>query len=256
MSDKLKILYWDIETSHDVVATFQMYNTTITPDRHLKHWFMICASWQWEGEKAIQSVSVLDNKKRFKQDFADDFHVVQTMHKVLDTADALVGHNVIKFDLRKFNARAIYHGLKPIKPLIMVDTLKMARKYFQFVFNRLGTLAEYLGLGSKIKTDSDLWLGCLRGDKASINRMVKYNKQDVKILRLVYKKLAPYCTTALNYSVVDSDVLHCPSCGATHMYKDGWRYTQNRRYQGYKCMECGSRPKSTKADPMYRALIK
>lgn len=255
---KLKVLVWDIETSHDIVATFDMYKTTITPDRHLKHWFIICSGWQWEGSKTIHNVSLLDNQKLFKKDFTNDLHVVQTMHKVLSEADAIIGHNVAKFDLKKFNARAIYHKLGPIKPLVIVDTLKMARKYFKFTFNRLGAIGEYLGIGGKIKVDASVWLQCLNGDPKAIKQLVKYNKQDIRLTRQVYKALAPYCTTALNYSVFDPEAadLHCPRCSSTRLNLDGWRYTETRRYRGYKCGECGARPRAIKADPAYKASIK
>ena len=48
-----KILLWDVETSHNIVATFNVWNVNISPDLILQEWFMICAAWQWFGETKI-----------------------------------------------------------------------------------------------------------------------------------------------------------------------------------------------------------
>ena len=81
-----------------------------------------------------------------------------------------------EFDIKKANARFIYHGLKPTKFYLSIDTKKVAKKYFKFDSNSLSSLGEYLGLGEKVDTGGySLWKGCLLGDPASWKKMKMRN---------------------------------------------------------------------------------
>ena len=76
------------------------------------------------GSKSVKSVSLLDDPKRFKKDRTDDYHVVKTIRDTLADADMIIHHNGDRFDIRKINARLIYHGLYPLPKLVALDTLK------------------------------------------------------------------------------------------------------------------------------------
>lgn len=237
-STKPKILYWDIENTHSIVATFPMWKANISYEAVLQEWYIICASWKWEGEKRIHSVSVLDNPRRFKKDVTDDYHVVKELHRVLSEADAVIAHNGDAFDMKKFNARAIFHGLPPLPSIVQIDTLKMAKSKFKFNFNKLDSLAHYLRVGSKLKTDLKLWLDCLHGKRRAIQDMVKYNKMDVEVLEKVYKKLAPYCPSKLNHNHFTQERV-CPTCGSTKLTVNRYRLTRVGKMVQLQCKDCG-----------------
>lgn len=235
-----KILLWDVENTHSIVATFGMWNQNIQHKQVLQEWFMICAAWKWFGEKKVQAVSVLDDPKRFKKDFTDDYHVIKTLHGVLSEADAIVAHNGDKFDLRKFNARAIEHGFSPIPPVVTIDTLKIAKKHFYFNYNKLDYLGHFLGVGKKIDTDIELWLDCLRGNVKAIKEMARYNIGDIDLLEKVYIKLAPYAEAKLNFNHFFGEGHSCPTCGSEKLQRRGFRLTRVSRFQRFQCNDCGS----------------
>lgn len=235
-----KILLWDVETSYILAYTFGLYDQQISPANIVDDWFMICASWKWLGDKKAQAVSVLDDDVRFALNRKNDGVVIEKLHEVLSEADILVAHNGDKFDLKKFNARAIQHGLTPLPPIKTIDTLKVARKEFKFTSNRLDFLAQHLGLDGKLENPSGLWRAATEGDKKAIKQMVKYNKVDVEVLEKVYYKLLPYIRNHPSYGVIlNSEVPVCSKCGSTHLQSRGTFPTTSGHKRRYQCMDCG-----------------
>lgn len=206
---------------------------------------MICAAWKWKHETQVNSVAV--------KEAPNDYGVVCMLHSVLSSADAIVHHNGDRFDLKKLNARVIQYGLPPIKNLVQIDTLKIARKHFGFTSNRLDYLGEYLGCGRKINTPKGLWKAATEGDKKAIKEMVAYNKQDVLLLEEVYKKLEPYATIKLNLNhftktVTGEPVRVCPrpNCGSPNIKKNGFDYSFNPPKQKVLCKDCGGHSRVNK----------
>lgn len=252
----LKIIMWDIETGFNVATIFSLFQRggMLPTDSILQERYIICAAWKEFGAKKVESVSVLDNPKRFKKSVVDDYHVVKTLHKVLSEADAIVAHYGDAFDIKYFNTRCVFHGLEPVHDLIQIDTYKIAKGKFLFNSNRLDYLGKMLGVGQKIKTNSELWLKCLNGSKTAIKEMLKYNKQDVNLLEKVYIKLAPYVPAKLNRNILDNNA--CPLCGSTNLEERGKRYTRTRQYQRYHCLDCGHWSQSCRSDEDIKAEIK
>jgi len=240
---EMKILHWDIETAPMVVATWGLFNQNIGHDAILHDWWMICAAWRWHGTKKIETVSVLDDPERFAEDHTDDYEVTRRLHEVLSKADVLVGHNGDNFDLKKFNARAVYHGFDPLPPIATVDTLKVARKHFKISSNRLDYLGTFFGVGQKVSTPKGLWLRALDGDKKAIKTMVNYNKGDIRLLNDVYDKLLPWMDKHPNRNLFLDDeglAMVCPKCGSHNLTKQGTRIsTRLGTRQQYKCGDCG-----------------
>lgn len=236
--NKSNILFWDIEVTPMIVTSWSLFKPFLSYENVLQDWYMICAAWKWQGSNKINSVSLLNDKFRFKEDHTDDYYVIERLHEVLSKADAVVGHNSDKFDLKKFNTRAVYHGFTPIPSLIQIDTLKIAKKKFKFDSNRLDALGEYLGVGRKIKTEYKLWLDCLDGNMAAIRQMVTYNRQDVELLEAIYDILSPYDVAKLNQNLFHEGVV-CPHCGSHSWHREGHRYTRSGRYQQIQCNACG-----------------
>lgn len=251
----MKILFWDIETGYNVANIFSLYQKYVPFEALQSERYIICASFKDRSGKRVQSVSLLGDRERFRNDPTDDFYVVSRTHEILSAADAVIAHYGDSFDMKFFNARCIYHGLPPVKDLIQVDTHKMAKKKFLFNSNKLDYLGEFLGVGRKITTARDLWTRCLAGNASAVREMVAYNKQDVLLLEKVFERLSPYCATKLNLAVGAGDIV-CPSCGSCRMTKQGLKRTTTRVYQQYKCNACGRWSSSTKSEKKAKTLVK
>lgn len=236
MSKTPKILIFDIETSYSVMANFGIFNQNIPYKNILHEWYMICACWKYLDKPKIYSTSVLKGKNP-----DDDYIAVKELREVILGCDALVAHNGLKFDLKKLNTRILYHGLEPLPPITMIDTLKVARKEFAFTSNRLDYIANYLAVGSKLPTTSGLWLEALKGNKKAIKEMLFYCRNDVVILEEVYKKLKPYISNHPNMVLFDDDNFEgCRNCGSKNIQKRGFSYTLTTKKQRYQCLDCFS----------------
>jgi predicted RNA-binding Zn-ribbon protein involved in translation (DUF1610 family) len=254
----MKILIWDIETSPIIAPVWGLWQQDIYHDNILVDWYIICASFKWLGDMDVGWVSLLDSPKRFRKNHRDDYLIVKTLHKILSEADVLVAHNGDKFDLKKFNARAIIHGFPPLAPPVTVDTLKVARQHFKFDSNRLDYLGEFLGFGKKMNTPKGLWLRAIRAEELkyskikkvdkermiaeqveAIETMVEYCNRDVELLEDVYIKLRPYMTNHPNVNIL-TEKDNCPTCGSSEIIRRGFRFTRTGAKQRFRCSDCGT----------------
>lgn len=239
------ITFWDIETSHIISAHYGIYDVNIHTDNILLDWRIVCGAWKFKGEKK-QSVSLLDDMKRFNKNCfdirklnIDDYHVVKTLHDILNQTDILVHHNGDKFDLKKFNARALQHKLPPINKLKTVDTLKVARQKFGITSNSLDYLAKYLGLTPKIHNERGLAFDVTMCNPEAIKKYVKYNEGDVTTLEEVYYALLPYMTNHPNLNLYTNSKC-CPNCGSHAIIENGEEYSRVRSVRSYRCNSCGA----------------
>jgi hypothetical protein len=245
MAKNLKICFWDIETNMNIVGSFSLYPESINYEAILQEWYIITGCWMFLGESKVYSTSVLDDPKRFKKDHTDDYHVVKTLRDMLEDVDILVHHFGDRFDIKKLNARLIYHKLKPLPKLLTVDTVKEVKKIAAFNSNKLDYLGKHLNGEGKIQTEKGLWLKVLKGDKRAIQDMVKYCIGDVKRLKDLYLRLLPYMKSHPN--VATPDTHNCPKCNSNNVKKDGTRIRQTGvRYQSFRCNDCGSSFTDTK----------
>lgn len=245
---KLKAVYWDIETVQNLVAVFSLDNKNwIDPSAIVQESYIVCACWNVEGEDKIHSVSVLDDPKRYAKNPHDDYHVVKTLHEVMQDTDLIIHHNGNSFDKPWLDTRILYHGLSPLPPTQAVDTYRVAKSRFRFNSNKLDYIARQLKIGKKKSTTPGLWMRVLRGDVAAIKEMVAYNKVDVSILKGVFKKLQPYVANHINRELFGH--VGCPRCGSKKVQSRGTYYAQTRTYRRFQCQgECKGWFRQLKAD--------
>lgn len=237
MNNSPRVLFFDIETSLQPVAVFQLaHNDWIDPSSILGERYIICASWLWEGEKKVRSVSVTDDPERFAKDPYDDRHVVEKLHEVLSEADLLIGHNSDNFDKKYIDTRILYHGLSCLPPIPSVDTYKVAKSKLLFNSNKLNYIGTFLKLGKKISTTPGLWMRVLNGDMEAVKEMVRYNKQDVVLLEKVFRKLLPYIPNYLSRELFGGT--GCPRCGSAKIQSRGVQRAITRTYQRFQCKTC------------------
>ena len=232
-----RILFYDEETTHNIIASFNLYGKEYIPHENiLQERYIVCASWKWRGVKTIHSASVLDDPKRYKVNPHDDYFVVSELSEAISQSDIIVAHNGDKYDFRYLATRRVAHKLKPLPPVKSIDTYKIAKTKFLFNSNRLDYLGAYLGVGRKKKTTPGLWLRVLAGDKAAVKEMVEYNKGDVSLLEDVFEKLLPY-VPQLNQRLYDNQ--GCVYCGSSHVQRRGTHIAETRTYQRFQCQDCG-----------------
>lgn len=230
-----KILFIDIENSPNISYTWGKYDQDVVGFK--KEWYMLSFAYKWSGGRT--RAHSLPDFDTYTEDKADDFPLLRILWELLDEADIIVGHNLDRFDLRKINARFLFHGFSPPSPYQTVDTYKLAKRYFFLNSNKLNDISEYLGIGKKVETGGfQLWLDCMAGESKAWKRMVKYNKHDVDLTEKVYNVLKTWSTSHPNVNVLTGTLDACPICGKKKLQRRGYSITRVGRKQRYQCMEC------------------
>lgn len=246
MSEKAKILIFDLEVSTMRVETEVYSLKQYTP--YLNHaditrpYAIHGAAWKWLDKENVHCVSVSS-----KDPFNDEA-VVYRLYEVISQAHILVGHNLDRFDLRKFNTRAISHGLAPIGKIQTVDTLKLARKYFDFPSNSLSYLARHLKVGVD-KDESPNWEAVRRGCPEALAYMRAYNKRDVDVTERVYLKLRSWHDNHPHVGNIQDvrdtageRVPSCGACGSTDLRQASIHYTvSGEPRRRLFCKSCGAK---------------
>lgn len=241
-----KIILWDIETSHNIAAIFRLFEDYTSHENIIQERYIICASWKELGSKEVFSVSVLDNPKLYAKDPHDDRYVVETLHKVLSSADVIIAHNGDAYDTKFAEGRMLAHNLPPLPPIPSIDTLKIAKSRLLLNSNKLDYIARYLKIGQKVHTNNELWLRVLQGDKKAIREMVEYNKYDVVLLEKVFMRLRPYAANHIN-RMLFGQTDGCPRCGSKHVQSRGTHKAISRVYNRFQCVDCGGWYREVKA---------
>lgn len=238
MKDGPRILLVDIETVPNLVTSWGLkVDGYLGHENIVAERYIVCASWKWLGSQHVHSASVLTH--RAKKGIPDG-GILRKLHGVISEADAIVAHNGDRFDVPWIYSRLILTDLAPPKPVPTIDTKKIAKGRFYFNSNRLDYLGKYLGVGQKIRTDYDLWLDAMKGDRKAIEKMVIYNREDVRLLERVYMKLRPFVAAKINRQHWSSDALTCPSCGADRLESRGLGATAAATYRRLQCRDCGA----------------
>lgn len=232
-----KVLIFDIETSTNLAHVWGAYQQDVL--HFERQWFTLCFAYKWLGQKKIH-IHSLPDYPLYKKDKYDDKELVKKLWSLFDEADVIMAHNGDRFDIKKMNARFIYHGLPPPSTYRTIDTLKTARKVFGLNSNRLDDIAAYLQIGRKLpNTGKHLWLGCMNGDMKAWKKMCQYNKHDVWLLAEVYEKIKAWEPSHPNLAILDGKDGACPTCKSKKIVKWGYIATNARMYQRHRCNNCG-----------------
>lgn len=236
-----EILFLDTENAPNIATVWGIHDQRISYNDVIHEWFLLSGQWSWNDSKKINTVSILDDKKRFKKDFRDDYHVIKTLHSILSDADIVVGHHIKGHDLKKIMAKIIEYGLPPLKKFQIVDTLTWAKNY-GFTSRKLGDLCKKLDLEKKLSHEPGLFLKAALGDQEAIRDIVKYGIGDIPTVRELYYKLRPYAPQHPNMNLFRGDGIECcPKCGSTKFNKKGFRLSNVGKFQSYQCLECCAR---------------
>ena len=207
---KPKRLFYDIETSYNIVKSWRVgYNLSLQPEDIIKERAIITIAYKWEGE---DDVVVLTWNK------GDDKKIIEEFVKVMSEADEMVGHNLDRYDTKFIMGRALKHGIPALPKYQSTDTLKLAKKHFMLNSNKLDYIAQYLGLGHKVRhRGMSMWDDIILNNcPKALEEMIEYNIHDVVLTEQVYKKLSEYSLPKVNHASKQTGDKHtCPQCGST-----------------------------------------
>jgi hypothetical protein len=218
---KFRRLFWDLEISPNIGFFWKPgFKVRIPPENIIHENAIICASYKWEDEKKVHTL----HWNRRKQ---CDKTLVKQFCKVLMSADEAVAHNGDQFDMKYFLGRCLIHKLPAPPETKTVDTLVIARRRFRLNSNKLDYIAQVLGHGMKHDTSFSLWKDIVLNDcDKSLNKMIKYCEQDVKLLEKIYHEMANFHNPKTHVGVVQGkDKWTCPACGSEDVIRRRTRYT-------------------------------
>lgn len=224
---KPKILFFDIETTPNLGYTWGKYEQDVLSFK--KEWRILCVAYKWLGQKQVHWVG---GKNR-------DGAVLRRLKKLFDQADVVVAHNGDAFDVKKISTRMLISKITPLNDVASIDTLKVAKKHFNFTSNRLNDIAQALGIGSKVKhTGIDLWLGCLQNDPKAWKLMERYNRRDVELLEKVYLRMYPWIIKHPNLARLLDRKHACPKCLSENVVRWGLKPLAGSVQQRWACRKC------------------
>lgn len=238
-----RVLLFDIETSPAISYHWGRWKINVGVSQVIQRPYVITWAAKWLGSPELLSDMLPFYMEEFKENPRCDKKIVETLWRLMDEADIVIGHFVKRFDVPQMNARFAIHGFAPPSPYKMICTKELAAKHFKFEGNSLAELADHLGVGNKIKTDFDTWKNCVQdyGTVDGWNTMLEYNEMDVEVLERVYLRLRAYDTKHPNVSLYydDSELKRCTVCGSTQLTELPKNvYTQVSSFKSYRC-ECG-----------------
>lgn len=234
-----RIVFLDIERTWGVAeGIWQLKQQSwLNPSQIIEQPRTICLAWKFEG----------DDDTSFHAEWMRGGHagMVRKAHSVLDEADVVVTWNGIAFDLKHLRSEFIQADLAPPSPWKDVDLLKVCRKNFGFLSNRMGFIAEQLGLDGKMDTGQGLWkkLREAKGEdlRAARELMAQYNRIDVERTQELFHLMRPW-VSSLNlplYSDGDQVGPFCPVCTSDDVQYRGLARNTSYSYRRFQCNQCG-----------------
>lgn len=233
----MRLLAFDIETRPAVVATFSLFKPFIGIDQIIEDSRIFCFSYQWDGEDKVHFVSEWQQGRR---------EMLAKMHALLDEADAVLTYNGNSFDIPWVTGELWTEGFMPPSPFDRIDLFQLVKSKTRFISKKLDFVADkILGERKVSHAGMPLWMGCMRGEKESLDKMEEYAIQDTALLLPLYYKAQGWFTTGHpNRGVIDEAERACPNCGSEKLQRRGLRHTRTGSYPRYHCQDCGAWPRS------------
>lgn len=231
-----RILILDIETAPNIAYVWRFFKENVGAKQVIENSYMLSFAAKWLGEEQVYYEDLSNQHEK---------DMLLVLAALLDSADIVVAHNGDGFDLPHIQGRFLLHGIQPPSPYKQVDTVKVARKEFNFPSNSLEYLTNVLDLpvkkgGHKKFPGFELWLGVLRNDPEAWAEMREYNIDDIRALECLYLKMLPFMRFHPNVGVYeDNEAPVCPKCGSTHIHYRGYAHTNTGRYHRFQCNDCG-----------------
>ena len=196
---------------------------------------LICACIKWSDKKTIETFRITDHKQK---SLNDDSGVACAIRD----SDIIVTWYGKKFDVPYLQSRLLKWEKTIMSPNIShLDLWATARYQLRLSSNRLANIERFLGLqATKTPINQGAWIEALAGSKKHMKIVVDHCKQDVLMLEEAYNKMLPLIKNHPHLALRGGPSDGCPKCGSINMEKMGHRITKVRRYQRWRCNDCGS----------------
>ena len=217
-----KRIFWDLETS-DLFADWGS---------------IFCIGYEVEGE-GIKCISITDFPGWEKRPW-DDTAVIASFLKVLQRDDIgmEVTHYGTLFDLPYLQARMTANGQGVLPLVAHFDTYFAAKSKLKIKSRSLKNVAEHAGVRfKKTALDPRVWKMAARADKQSLDYIVDHCIADIRVLKAVYKVVAPMMRKHPSIN----DYGACHNCGKDTLQRRGYYTSTSRGRQiRYACTSCGA----------------
>lgn len=175
----IKMAVWDIET------------TGLNAD----YGYVLCVCLLDIQTKKMYTIRIDDPRN---PDKGSDKWVIKEAVRIMNTFDLLVGWYSSRFDHPFMNTRALLHGLNPPQKNFRRDLWMTSRCYLKLRSNRLATVGGFLfGKTKKNAITPAYWNGAIRGEKKSLDYVVRHCELDLEETLRVYKKMLPFLSKRL-----------------------------------------------------------
>lgn len=237
--DGPKILFIDIETKPILGHVWRLWDQNVGLNQIQEDWSILsfCAKW-----KGTEEVIYMDLEGQ--EDFEDDSVLLDSLWRLLNEADFVVGQNSKRFDVKKINARFVLNGLPKPSSFRQIDTMEIAKRQFGFTSNKLEYMTDKLCTVYKKKKHQSfpghlLWAECLKGNPLAWAEMKDYNIYDVLSLEELYDILSSWDDKLPNFDVYVDGILDM-----TVWVEDGFHYSNFGKYQRYRNIVTGVQRRS------------
>jgi uncharacterized protein YprB with RNaseH-like and TPR domain len=234
-----KILFIDIETKPILGHVWRLWDQNVGLNQIQEDWSILsfCAKW-----KGTEEVIYMDLEGQ--ADFEDDSILLDSLWRLLNEADFVVGQNSKRFDVKKIFARFILNGLPKPSHFRQIDTMEIAKRQFGFTSNKLEYMTDKLCTVYKKKKHQSfpghtLWAECLKGNPLAWAEMKDYNIYDVLSLEELYDILSSWDDKLPNFDVYVDGILDM-----SVWVEDGFHYSNFGKYQRYRNTETGVQRRS------------
>lgn len=157
---------------------------------------ILCASYESSlAPGKIRTIRQDETNPRWKKGIrGDDKELVKQVCALVRQHDVVVAHNGSRFDIPMLRTRALRWGLKPLKDVKLVDPCSIAWRKFKLRSNRLGSIADFVGIkDKKTPLDMSLWADVmLNGNARGMNKIVQHCEADIRVLRGVLDFVKPF----------------------------------------------------------------
>jgi len=171
-----KVLILDIETKPMTAKVWGLFDQNISLNQIVDEGGIFSWSAKWIDSNEVLYKDVKGNKSKEKE-------LLKPIWKLMDEADIIIGQNSDSFDIKKLNAKFLEYKLGSPSDYKKIDTLKLAKKHFKFVSNKLEWMSKKFCKLKKLAHSKFpgfmLWDECGKGNVAAWKEMELYNKMDV-----------------------------------------------------------------------------
>ena len=240
-----KVLLFDIETAPNKFHGWGMFNQNFGLNQLVNEWFVLSYAAKWLGED-----EVVYEDMRGQVHTEDDTHLLDSLWKMFNEADIIIGQNSKAFDVKKMNARWIMNGYQPPSPYKQIDTLDIAKRKFAFTSRKLEHMTDILCENKKLTHGKfagfELWKQCMLDNEETWLEMEDYNRMDVVSLEELYLKMAAWDDKHINFNLYNDNAEHVCRCGSRAIKAEGFAYTGVSKFQQYRCLACGATTRGRK----------